>query len=106
MYNYSMKKVGEFIKARRLSKGLSMNALAKKAGVAQTTVAYLESGKHDPSFGILRRILKALSVSWPDFLEAIGFIKKGNEETVYDVEPTAEFKKVQEEIEKYCPGKK
>lgn len=52
----------------RENKGLSQNALAKKAGVAQSTLSYIESGKKHPQFSTLSQICKGLETSVLDLL--------------------------------------
>lgn len=49
--------------------GLSQNALARNAQIAQSTLSYLESGSKSPSVDTLFRICAALGVTIPDFFE-------------------------------------
>jgi len=44
----------------RIATGLTQAELAKKAGVRQPNIARLESGKHQPTLDMLRRVAEAL----------------------------------------------
>lgn len=44
----------------RIAKGLTQAELAEKAGVRQPNIARLESGKHQPTLELLRRVAAAL----------------------------------------------
>jgi len=48
------------IKRLRQKVGLSQTALAKKAGVSQAHIAKIESGKVDPRFSTVEKILQCL----------------------------------------------
>lgn len=48
--------IGMNIKTIRLAKGFSQNALSKKAGIGQSTLSYIESGKKHPQFDTLSAI--------------------------------------------------
>lgn len=52
----------------RIDKGLSQNELAKKAGLSQTAIYYLEKGKRQAKFETIIKIAAALDA---DFLELI-----------------------------------
>ncbi len=57
------RRVGTVIKKLREEKGLSQQALAKKAKVTRPYVSMLETGaKKNPSLATLGRVAKALSV--------------------------------------------
>lgn len=62
--------IGIKIKTMRLTKGISQNALSKKAGVAQSTLSYIESGKKHPHFDTLSVICKGLDTT---VLELLSF---------------------------------
>ena len=52
------------LRAIRQRKGLTLQALAKKAGsMSYTFLSNVETGKADPSLSTLRRLAKALDVS-------------------------------------------
>jgi len=47
---------------------MSQSALAKKAGIAQSTLSYIESGRKHPHFDTLSAICRALDTSVLDLL--------------------------------------
>jgi transcriptional regulator with XRE-family HTH domain len=47
------------LQAARLSAGLSIRALASRAGVASSTIWRIEAGRLDPTVGMLDRLLEA-----------------------------------------------
>ena len=53
---------GELLTKARIETGLSQRELAHRAGVAQSTVARIESGRTDPGFEMVRRILAAVGL--------------------------------------------
>ena len=57
------KEIGKKIKSIRESKQISQSQLAKKAGIAQSTLSYIENGKKNPQFHTLSSICKALDTS-------------------------------------------
>lgn len=59
--------IGERLRAVRLSFGYSQRALAKKAGVTNATISMIESGKLNPSFGVLKRIADGIPLELSDF---------------------------------------
>lgn len=61
------KAIAEAIKARRETLGLSMNALAQKAGISIQSVSFIETAVNSPSLSTFMRICAALDVS-PDCL--------------------------------------
>ncbi|QBD79065.1 XRE family transcriptional regulator [Ktedonosporobacter rubrisoli] len=54
--------LAQSIRAHRESRGLSMGALAEKAGIAKTSLSKIEAGQGNPSLEVLCRIASALSV--------------------------------------------
>jgi transcriptional regulator with XRE-family HTH domain len=46
-----------FLQLARLEAGLSQRKLAERAGVAQSEIARIESGKREPSIPVLQKIL-------------------------------------------------
>jgi transcriptional regulator with XRE-family HTH domain len=54
--------VGERVAHLRGRLDMTQTELAKKAGVSQSTVAQIESGKKDPSVSTLKKIASALDV--------------------------------------------
>ena len=65
-----MEDIGRRLKALRARRGLSQRKLAQVAQVSNATVSLIESGRTDPSLGLLRRLLDALGVSFADFFSA------------------------------------
>lgn len=59
---------GARIKQLREAAGLSQNELARRAGLAQSGLSYLESGAKGPSIDTLLRICSALGLSLSQFL--------------------------------------
>jgi transcriptional regulator with XRE-family HTH domain len=57
------------LKALRLNSGLTVRALAKKAGMSYPYVSNVENGKADPSLSTLKRLAKALGVSVGDLVK-------------------------------------
>ena len=55
--------IGKKIKSMRQSKNISQIDLSKNAGIAQSTLSYLENGKKTPQFETLWAICKALDVT-------------------------------------------
>jgi len=53
--------IGALIKTIRKQLGMSQKALAKRAGVPQSTVSHVEQGKRDVNLSTLQKILDALS---------------------------------------------
>ena len=53
----------EKLKELRLKRGFSQQSLAKKAGVAQSSINYWEKGERKPKLEQLRRIASALDVT-------------------------------------------
>ncbi|OJI06456.1 transcriptional regulator [bacterium CG10_46_32] len=45
---------------KRLKKGMTQSQLARKIGTKQSAIARLESGSHNPSFAMLKKVAKAL----------------------------------------------
>jgi len=57
------------LKQLRAARGLSQEALAKKAHVSRGYLARLELGRHDPTLSVLRRLAKALQVRIAELVE-------------------------------------
>lgn len=57
------------LKKLRKAKGLSQYALAKTAQISPTYVKKLETGRSDPTVGMLQRLAKALAVPVTELLE-------------------------------------
>ncbi|MCX7779644.1 MAG: helix-turn-helix domain-containing protein [Negativicutes bacterium] len=59
--------IGKAIKLIREQQGLSMTALAKKAGIGQSTISHIENDNTQPTFDVLERIITALGYTLSDF---------------------------------------
>ena len=57
------------LKRYREAKGLSQDALARKARISREYVTKLEAGRYDPTVGVLKRLAKALGVPVTELLE-------------------------------------
>lgn len=63
-------RIGAVLKKLREAKGLSQQALAKKAKVTDAYIAMLETGvRKNPTVDTLKRLAKALDVPVRDLLE-------------------------------------
>lgn len=56
------------IRQLREAAGLSQNELARRAGIAQSSLSYLESGAKSPNVETLLRICQALGITLSEFL--------------------------------------
>lgn len=63
--------IGELIKMHRIEQKLSMNALAKKADIAQSGLSDIEAGKRQPTFDLLEKIVYALNLTWSEFFQEV-----------------------------------
>jgi transcriptional regulator with XRE-family HTH domain len=57
------KALGDAVRALRKELGLSQQDLAERAGLPPSWLAHLESGRHDPTWGDMRRLAAGLEVS-------------------------------------------
>ena len=57
------------LKALRIKRGMTQEALAKKAGISRGYLLRLEAGRQDPSLSTLTSLAKALKVKVGDLLE-------------------------------------
>ena len=57
------------LKRFREAKGLSQEALARKARITREYVNKLEAGRYDPTVGVLKRLAKALGIPVTELLE-------------------------------------
>jgi transcriptional regulator with XRE-family HTH domain len=61
---------GGLLTSARVRVGLSQRELAARAGVAQSTIARIESGHADPAFSTLERLLAAADLEMRIHLES------------------------------------
>ena len=59
--------IGTRLRRAREQAGLSQRALARRAGITNSTVSLMESNGTNPSIGALKRVLDAMSISLSDF---------------------------------------
>lgn len=59
--------IGQRIKTTRERKSISMNALSKKSGAAQSAISEIESGKRQPTFEVLEKIITGLGYTLSEF---------------------------------------
>jgi transcriptional regulator with XRE-family HTH domain len=57
------------LKKLRTAKGLTQEALAKKAGISRAYLARLEMGRHDPHLSRLRKLAKVLGVKISELVD-------------------------------------
>jgi transcriptional regulator with XRE-family HTH domain len=60
--------LGEFVKGRRESLGLTQRSLARKLGVEASHVAFIEGGRRKPSLKLVARIADTLGLDRRDVL--------------------------------------
>ena len=60
-------KIARRLRVLRQEKGLSMNAVAERAGLSQQMVSYVERGMRKPNVDTLIRLFHALEISPVDF---------------------------------------
>ena len=73
-----MSNVGDFIKERRLAKGMSKRALAEKAGISHSEVHRIENGeRQNPSVPMLIALADALGIPQDDILMLAGYKTDG-----------------------------
>lgn len=71
--------VGSRLRYVRHLHGVSQRALAKRAGVVNSTISLIESGQTNPSVGALKRILDAIPISLGEFF----MLEPGRNSTIF-----------------------
>ncbi len=66
--------VGKYIKAKRDEKGWSAREVAKRAGISDGHVLYIENEQRKPTFEIVMKILGALNADVQEFLQNTGHL--------------------------------
>lgn len=61
MHN-DMKHMGAIVQKARVARGLTQTALAEKIDVSLRTVIAIETGKRNPTFEVLYKIIRELSI--------------------------------------------
>jgi predicted transcriptional regulator len=78
----------EWLKERRLEKGMSLRALAERTGISHAYIREVEDGKKMPGVDVMFSILEGLDSSIHAYLKAIGYRKgKGRLVAVQGIEP-------------------
>ena len=62
--------VSEALKRWRAIRGISQRDLADKSGVGYASIARIETGRQDPTVGMLTRLASALRIDVVDFFTA------------------------------------
>ena len=62
-------KINEYIKSHRLAAGLSQKELGELVGVSQQAIAQYEKGQNSPRTDTIKKIAKALNLSFTEFLD-------------------------------------
>ena len=58
--NENLKRLGAFIREKRIEKGMSLKALGEQSGVSWQNIWKIEAGKYNPSWDYLCSIILAL----------------------------------------------
>lgn len=61
-------KIGRALKTCRTAKNLSLIQLSELAGLSQSYLSMIESGKREPSLTLLEKVVKSLELPMPIFL--------------------------------------
>ncbi len=60
--------LGEWIREERQRRGMTLVALSRKTGIAQPNLSLIETGRTDPRWSTVERILEALGIDPSRFL--------------------------------------
>jgi transcriptional regulator with XRE-family HTH domain len=63
--------LGQAIRQLRTERGMSQEALAHAADTHPTWISHLESGRKNPSWGLVTRIAAALGISLSEFVATV-----------------------------------
>lgn len=97
--------VGEWIKAKRKAKRLSLAKLAQKVGCSDSYLFRIERGERKPDFDLLRRIVSGMDESFQLFLQETGVLSEEEQRFLED----PEFAKIYFELQRkreLNPGEK
>ncbi|HEX6601091.1 MAG TPA: helix-turn-helix transcriptional regulator [Solirubrobacterales bacterium] len=61
--------LGMAVNEARKKKGLTQEELATRVELHETYISLIESGRRNPTWGVVRRISRALEVPLPDLVE-------------------------------------
>lgn len=102
-----MNTLGDFIKERRLSKGLSKRSLAEKANISHTEVHRIENGdRKNPSVPVLNSLADALGVPQEVMLETSGYVTNKDDQVplIERVFPDLKSEKQKDTVQKIVDG--
>jgi transcriptional regulator with XRE-family HTH domain len=63
--------IAERLRDLRIARVLTQEALGRKSGVSQVTIARIESGKYAPRFSTIHKLAEALGITAQEFVEGI-----------------------------------
>ncbi len=69
-----VKKIGDYIREKRLKKGFSYRELAKLVGLAHGTIKNIEDGRVNPTLDVLYKICRGLLIDMEDLLRESGYL--------------------------------
>ena len=69
--------VGGRIRLQRMSRGLSVRALAQNAGITAGALSQIENGRNSPTVTTLKKVLGALGLTLGEFFGQDGEGKRG-----------------------------
>ena len=69
-----MKDLGEFLKLKRLSIGLSLREASRQSGVSHTHIRDVEDSRSVPSFSMVMKFLKVYRIDIEEFLKKTGYL--------------------------------
>ncbi|MBT3319356.1 MAG: helix-turn-helix transcriptional regulator [Clostridia bacterium] len=78
--------IGGKVKSIRQSKAITQSELAKRSGVAQSTLSYIEKGAKHPRFNTLSAICKGLGVS---VFELLSYGEKASRTKLFEAQLNA-----------------
>lgn len=92
-----MSEVGQRLRNIRKSKNLRLKDVAKAAGIAQSSLSYIENGTNMPTIDTLERIIGALGMTTNDFFSVYP--------TAEEVIASYEVLRIMEKIQQLPPEK-
>ena len=63
--------MSEYLKAIRISKGLSQKDIADTVKITQPTYSNIEKGKRRPSVDVAKKIAEVLGFDWTEFFREV-----------------------------------
>jgi len=81
--------IGERLRYVRMQHDISQRKLAKRTGIANSTISLIESDSTNPSIGALKRILQGIPIGMTEFFA----LERPRAEIFYDASDTLEIGK-------------